>query len=111
MNKCHRVRIDTLEGVDENQQWARAHLRALNSTDLHSQALLEMIRGLATYADAYAARLDSPIGHDYVIGEAWQMIAEGLLALLNGDIGNLDGGTVDKTIRAICEAAEVELEP
>lgn len=59
------------------------------------------IRALAEYADAHQERYDSPLAEDYVLGEAWEQAIRGVLALLNGELGRLDGGELDRTIREI----------
>lgn len=60
--------------------------------------LLHMLQGWLEYADAHRAAYDSPIGEDGVLGPAWQEMGEGLRSLLNGDLGRMDGGTLDGVI-------------
>ena len=62
------------------------------------ESLVAMLRGWATYAHVHKESYDSPIGDDGVLGPEWQAIGESLRGLLNGDIGRLDGGTVDSFI-------------
>lgn len=47
------------------------------------------------YADAYERHFDAKIGSDGVSGDAWLDILKGIRALLNGETGRLDCGTVD----------------
>lgn len=63
-----------------------------------------MVQGAATYADAHAKRYESKIGDDGVLGPAWCDILRGVLTLLNGEMGRLDGGTVDGLIRDMLQA-------
>lgn len=81
--------------------WADVH--ALKIAGL--APLPMMIRGAATYADAYASRYGSPIGEDGVLGEAWLQIASGILQLLNGETGMLDAGATDGLLRDMVRAA------
>ena len=63
-----------------------------------------MIQALANYADAHQARYESPIGQDGVLGPQWEVIGTALLELLNGDLGALDGGTLDGLLRDMLHA-------
>ena len=53
---------------------------------------------------------DTKLGDDYVIGEHWKDAANALLGLLMGELGHLDGGTIDRQIRDMAEKAGVDLE-
>jgi hypothetical protein len=63
------------------------------------RALVIMLRGWLEYAESYKARFESEIGDDYVLGNEWFAIGVAMLSLLNGDLGRLDGGTLDAIIR------------
>jgi hypothetical protein len=69
--------------------------KAFNATEKHSSALLHMLTAWKSYATAHEAQFEGKIGNDYVLGAAWQEIGEALRTLLNGELGGLDGGTVD----------------
>jgi hypothetical protein len=60
-----------------------------------------MREGLLLYGCEYEARYgaDSKLGQDSVLGEAWLDMAHGYLALLNGETGRLDCGTLDGELR------------
>lgn len=45
------------------------------------------------------------IGDDYVLGAAWEEIGTQILNLLNGDLGRLDGGTLDEVIHEALKLA------
>ena len=53
----------------------------------------------SAHQDAY----EFSIHADGVLGAAWAQIGEGLLGLLNGERGRLDGGTLDRAIRDLLE--------
>lgn len=92
------------------EAWARHHEEALLAPLHHERAILTIARGLEQYAEEHRGRYDdTPIGEDYVLGCAFEDIARGLLMLLNGEIGRLDGGTVDAAIRSMCAKHGVEL--
>jgi hypothetical protein len=65
----------------------------------HEKALSLLLQGLALYAEAYEKRYESKLGTDCVLGEEWLDMARGFTGLLNGELGHLDGGTLDGTIR------------
>jgi len=70
--------------------------------------VLELLVGLAGYADAHRDRYESEVGEDGVLGDHFEEIARGLLGLLNGETGRLDCGTLDGAIRKLCKAAKAE---
>ena len=97
-------------GWQENHRYALAF--RVGPTPSLEQAMARMLRGWAEYADASRVRFASDPdavatdGLCYVSGPHWHAIGEALSGLLNGDLGNLDGGTIS---RVLCEAlAELE---
>ncbi len=81
--------------------WQDRHMAALRfpTPGQNEVAIGNMIGAWARYADSHAARFDSGIGADYVLGPAWAGIGSHLLTLLNGDCGRFDCGTLDGFIR------------
>jgi hypothetical protein len=69
-----------------------------------------MLLGLAEYADAHERQYSSKIGADGVLGREWLDALRGVRGLLNGELGRFDGGTLDKAIHAMAEAASVALD-
>lgn len=75
-------------------------MSAIRNPQSFEIAIVGMIETWAKYADVYRIRhgSDSRL-NDYVIGAAWKDIGRGILAILNGDTGRLDCGTLDAFIR------------
>ena len=69
------------------------------------KALVEMLSGWLRYADAVQTSWDAGIGKDYVLGPNWAQIGDALRGLLNGDLGRMDGGTLDGVL---CRTLEAE---
>lgn len=91
--------------------WQTRHNNAVTAPRQGFEAgIVAMLRGWATYAAAHQQAYESRIGDDGVLGPEWQAIGEALLGLLNGDLGRLDGGTLDGFIRDTL-AANVEATP
>jgi len=63
------------------------------------RGLVLMLRGWLEYAEAHRYTYESQIGDDRVLGDEWMAIGQAMLGLLNGDLGRLDGGTLDAIIR------------
>ena len=85
--------------------WGERHMAAvLGPRDGLEKAFVEMLSGWLRYADAHRGEHESGIGADYVLGPAWAQIGSHLLALLNGSLGRLDGGTLDHLLRGTLEA-------
>tara|TARA_R110002110_G_scaffold26640_7_gene97700 strand:- start:1367 stop:1768 length:402 start_codon:yes stop_codon:yes gene_type:complete len=61
------------------------------------------------YADDYKIRYGgddqypSVLGSDYVLGDAWFQMVDGIRTLLNGSLGDLDGGLCDALLVALLE--------
>jgi len=73
-------------------------------------ALVPLIVGAARYADAHAERYESVIGDDGVLGPNFRDILIGIRGLLNGQLGRLDGGTLDHMLCTLADAAGVNLD-
>jgi hypothetical protein len=91
--------------------WKARHEQALRAPTpgTHEAALVGMFGAWVAYAEAHRRAYDSPIGDDGVLGDEWRAIGHGLLGLLNGDLGRLDGGSMDRAIRTVLEHAGCEV--
>lgn len=92
---------------DDKTGWKSRHLTAIAEPlgtlygpekPTHERAMVLMLRGWIEYAEAHRSAFGSDIGADYVLGDEWFKIGESLRGLLNGDLGRLDGGTLDSII-------------
>jgi hypothetical protein len=83
------------ERMPNTGDWQGRHHRALRIAGPASNAIVAMIAGWADYADTHKARYESGIGEDGVLGPAWAAMGGNLRTLLNGELGGLDGGTLD----------------
>lgn len=82
--------------------WAHRHVTAIHNPrgapNSSEEAIVKALRAWNDYAHAHKARFDSEIGEDRVLGPAWAQWGGALRTLLNGDLGRLDGGTLDHII-------------
>jgi hypothetical protein len=109
------ARVRARENDPASRHWARQHDKAW-AVPMHDQegAIVRLVTALADYADDYAARFESPIGHDAVLGGGkghgmgWLEILKGTRGLLNGETGRLDCGTVDSMLVRMAQAAGYE---
>jgi hypothetical protein len=91
--------------------WQRRHNDAVTAPRAGFEAaIVAMLRGWATYAQAHRDAYDSPIGDDGVLGPEWAAIGHAMLGLLNGDLQRLDGGTLDAFIRDTLTANGAEVD-
>lgn len=90
--------------------WGLRHDTAMRRPQGYERGIVPLVTGWAQYADEHFERFSDPIGDDYVLGPEWKAIGEALLGLLNGELGRLDGGTLDGRIRDILEHEGIELE-
>jgi hypothetical protein len=83
-------------GSHTGADWLRRHRSAVTDpTSEFERALGQMIAGWLRYADACHSRYESGIGDDGVLGPHWAALGAALRGLLNGEMGRLDGGTLD----------------
>lgn len=106
------VHADLSRRAAAGERWAANHLTAWRNQHGANEAtaLRDMVLGLARYCDAYRKRYDTPIGDDGVLGENAADIAHGIIGLLNGELGGLDGGTMDRLVRNICHLSDIRLD-
>lgn len=84
--------------------WQDYHVRAVRysyTPPADDRVEAQMIRAIGAwcdYAAAHARTYGSKIGDDYVLGPAWARWGFALRDLLIGDLGRLDGGTLDTII-------------
>ena len=92
--------------------WKDRHLLATLCPTPRSfeSAMVGMLHAWIAYGETHKRRYDSPIGNDYVLGPEWARIGRALRGLLNGDLGRLDGGTLDRDICTALERADCEVE-
>jgi hypothetical protein len=79
--------------------WQDRHKEAMIAPIRFEKAIRDMLRGWIEYAETHAKRYESTIGEDYALGPAWADIGKAMLTLLSGDLGRLDGSTLDGIIR------------
>lgn len=89
--------------------WGDRHVRAWQAPCGPERPIRSLIVGLAQYADTHRDRFESDISEDYLLGrDYWLSMWKGARGLLNGELGRLDGGTLDGLLIDILEAAGFE---
>lgn len=81
---------------------------------LYTRSIESAFYALVDYQVAYSEEFEgNTLGSDYILGEAWLVMARNLLVLLNGNIGTLDAGRTERMIRDLAERAGFtrDLEP
>jgi hypothetical protein len=86
------------ERLHDDNGWKGRHLRACGTSPIAM-----MVTALHHYVLRHENRFETAIAHDYVLGPAVKESLQSLRTLLNGEIGNLDGGTTDS---AICKVLQ-----
>jgi hypothetical protein len=89
-------------------EWSKRHDKAFNDPKDIEKGIVYLLVAWATYADEHYERFGSSIGEDGFLGKEWENIADSLFDMLNGELGRLDGGTLDGKIRAILENEDLE---
>jgi hypothetical protein len=75
--------------------WQERHLAAVKAPAGPEIGLVSLIDGWTEYANYHAARYETPIGNDTVLGPEWAAIGMAIRGLLNGESGRLDCGVLD----------------
>jgi hypothetical protein len=102
----------TQNGLAPDQlKWLDRHENELKDPYLlikQGQAITLMLKGLEAYCDMYKQRFDAPIGGDRILGDnGAELILKGLIALLNGDHGDLDAGICHSAMLALARKHEM----
>lgn len=82
---------------------ALEHRHPKHSHRRPGEAVARMITGWADYAAAIRADYEASVGDDGIIGDNWAAIGLALVALLDGDIGGFDGGSLCANIRDLLD--------
>ena len=86
--------------------WMVRHKMAvLTPKSAFERALVHLLAGWLTYADAVKDTYGSGIGGDYVLGPQWSRIGAAIRGLLDGEAGRFDCGTLDSLL---CETLQSE---
>jgi hypothetical protein len=113
VNHLQRFKSPTLlnqnnERMPNTGEWQDRHVRAINAPRALEAPIVRMIAAWAEYADSHRRCYESSIGEDYVLGEAWVTLARGIHALLDGETGRLDCGTLSTFIHDTLKAEGIE---
>ena len=84
--------------IPNTSGWQDRHLTAVHVPRGFERPMVQMLAGWINYAETHAARYESSIGDDSVLGPAWAQVGVAIRTLLNGDCGRLDCGTIDHII-------------
>jgi hypothetical protein len=107
-----------VKGRDPRFEWMRRHMMAWELSDAGESTgkmkleatVRDLVIAWARHGEAHRIVHGTNIGEDQYLGFAWKAQAQALLMMLNGELGRLDGGTLDKIIRAVAETCGVDLE-
>lgn len=80
--------------------WGQIDVYVPGMTEPHGieRSVVAMLKGWELYAKMHKRRFGSAIGDDGFLGPQWLATGKALRALLNGETGRLDCGTVDAFI-------------
>jgi len=87
------------------QSWQYRHKIALAQPNEIEAPIVNLLTVLDSYDRQHVTRFGSAVANDYILGAAWLEIAKAARTLLNGDLGRLDAGSLDKTILDLVETA------
>jgi len=97
--------LDPNEKTPDTSGWKKRHMMEVK----RGHPVAAMVEALNRYAVMHAERYSAPLADDGVLGPAWLDAAKGVRALLNGECGGLDCGTVDGAItKMVIDAAGFE---
>lgn len=89
--------------------WDKRHNEALVNPKGFEIGIVGLLVGLEEYIEQHQTRYDSALIDDYVLNKGLVKIIEGLRVFLNGEIGRLDAGTLDKVFVEILMACGQEV--
>lgn len=102
--KVQRVVKRSLEKTERKKfrdnPWGTRHV---NEFPIHPVSCI--VTELARYADWHESHYGTPVGDDGVLGDAWLDAIKAMRRLLDGDLGQLDAGTIDTLLADMAVAA------
>ena len=101
MNTALATNCSSPMATRDPYDWKGRHDAAWRTPRGIERPIVELITGLDSYTTQHERAYGSPIADDGFLGPAWLNIAKSINRLLNGDLGRLDGGTLDRTLREI----------
>ena len=73
------------------------------------QGLINILVGMAQFAEGHSIKFDATITKDGVLGPVWVTMARCVRNLLNGDVGRLHRGTLAGVLRRLVQPLEIDL--
>ena len=90
----------------KENKWGARHVSAWMNPRGQERAIVGLFRSAADYADTHKERFETPIGEDYFLGaEGFLPLIKSIRVFLNGELGRLDGGTLDALLFAMLKEA------
>ena len=100
-----RKPIDWTPDHPNTSGWKDRHLAAIRGAQNdHEIAIVRMLQGWLWYAEKHENRFGSGIGDDSALGPSWAAMGGAIRALLNGETGRIDCGTIDSIVADTLEA-------
>ena len=90
---------------DPKYSWIIRHSQALDNPTGIEIPTVRIFQYLGDAIEAHKEQYGMNIADDYILGAAWLEIAKQVRVLLNGELGRLDGGTLDRAITSLAETA------
>ena len=110
MNRSKRLlQIKPEQPVTSLDPWEVRHNNAVTCPTPTEAILISMIQSVALYIRQQESVIDEP-WFDYVLGVGIGEIIGGIRVLLNGDIGRLDGGTLDSVLWDLAARSSFDLD-
>lgn len=94
------------ERMPNDSGWQDRHIAALRGyrAIAFETDIVNLLTGWAKYADSHQVRYEDGIGSDGMFGPAWARLGAGIHALLDGETGRLDCGTLSAFIHNTLQA-------
>jgi|1_EtaG_2_1085319.scaffolds.fasta_scaffold09492_1 hypothetical protein len=85
--------------------WIIRHFNAMDNPTSIEAPTVKIFQYLGDAIEAHEERYGTKLANDYILGAAWLEIAKQVRVLLNGELGRLDGGTLDKALYSLAQVA------
>ena len=103
---CIQESLNRTDGkAFKENKWGARHVSAWMNPRGQERAIVGLFKSAADYADTHKERFESPVGKDGVLHVGFLQIIGGIRVFLNGELGRLDGGTLDALLFAMLKEA------
>jgi len=93
----------------KQQGWAKRHNFAIDHQK-GTENVINILRAIEAYACEHHRQQGRTVGNDYYFGPIFEDMLSNFRQLLSGDLGRLDGATIDSAVFQLAKEHDLDLD-